>query len=59
MTIQVDGPAPQPSILGFDAFYCYKDTTYVLSALPSGGIWSNAATTACLIQLHLIQVCQQ
>ena len=44
MTIQVDGPAPQPSILGFDAFYCYKDTTYVLSALPSGGIWSNAVT---------------
>ncbi|HCE84786.1 MAG TPA: hypothetical protein DEO99_01435, partial [Bacteroidetes bacterium] len=42
MNIQVDGPAPQPSILNFDAFYCFKDTTYVLSALPIGGVWGNA-----------------
>ena len=44
MNIQVDGPSPQPSILDFDAFYCFKDTTHVLSALPIGGVWGNAIT---------------
>ena len=44
MNIQVDGPAPQPSIVGFESSYCYKDTTYVLSGLPIGGVWGNAIT---------------
>ncbi|HAB90464.1 MAG TPA: hypothetical protein DCF84_07990 [Bacteroidetes bacterium] len=44
MNIQVDGPAPQPSILDFDAFYCFKDTTHILSAQPIGGVWGNAIT---------------
>ena len=42
MTMQVDPPAPQPTILDFDEYYCFKDTTYILSAVPNTGIWSNA-----------------
>ena len=44
MNVQVDPPAPQPTILDFDEYYCFKDTTYVLSAMPNTGIWSNAIT---------------
>ena len=44
MNVQVDPPAPQPTILDFDEYYCFKDTTYILSAVPNTGTWSNAIT---------------